>query len=110
MLRDARLLGCSYLPLFRIVLNAIDNHSHLRLNQPTHANWLFFMYVCICNAITDKQIRRAAESGATDFRRLQDELGVATGCGSCTDAASEILAEYRNRPGPQPVMYTPALA
>jgi bacterioferritin-associated ferredoxin len=94
----------------RFVLNAIDNHSHLRLNQATHANWLISMYVCICNAITDKQIRKAAKSGATDLWQLQAELGVATGCGSCMDAASEILAEYRNRPDPQPIMYTPALA
>ena len=68
------------------------------------------MDVGICNAITDKQIRKAAKSGATDLRRLQEELGVATGCGSCTEAASEILAEYRHRPAPQPAMYTPALA
>ena len=68
------------------------------------------MYVCICNAITDKQIRKAAKSGATDLWKLQKELGVASGCGSCMEAASEILAEYRNRPAPQPVMYTPALA
>ena len=68
------------------------------------------MYVCICNAITDKQIRKAAKAGATDLRALQARLGVAAGCGSCTEAASEILAEYRNRPAPQPVMYQPAMA
>ena len=53
------------------------------------------MYVCICNAITDKQIRAAAESGTTDVWGLQAKLGVATGCGSCMDTAAEILAEYR---------------
>ena len=68
------------------------------------------MYVCICNAITDKQIRKAAEGGATDLWGLQAELGVASGCGSCKEAASEILAEYRNRPTPQPSVYIPAIA
>ena len=68
------------------------------------------MYVCICNAITDKQVRKAAEAGVTDLRALQAKLGVAAGCGSCKETASEILAEYRNRPAPQPVTYTPALA
>jgi bacterioferritin-associated ferredoxin len=68
------------------------------------------MYVCICNGITDKQIRKAAKAGTTDLRTLQAKLGVASGCGSCVEAASEILAEFRNRPAPQPVMYTPALA
>ena len=57
------------------------------------------MYVCICNAITDKQIREAAESGTTDLWGLQAELGVATGCGSCKQTATEILAEYQ-RPAP----------
>ena len=66
------------------------------------------MYICVCNAITDKQIRKAAEAGARDLWGLQAKLGVATGCGSCKEAASEILAEYRNRPGPQQVLYSPA--
>lgn len=73
------------------------------------------MYVCICNAITDKQIRTAAEEGATDLWGLQAKLGVAAGCGSCKEVASEILAEYREAArlagdpvGPQ--VYTPALA
>jgi len=65
------------------------------------------MYVCVCNAITDKQIRKAAKAGTTDLRGLQAKLGVASECGSCEEAASAILAEYRNRPAPQPVLYQP---
>ena len=68
------------------------------------------MYVCICNAITDKQIRAAAEEGATDISCLQAKLGVATGCGSCEEVASEILAEFRQRPAPRPQVYVPAIA
>ena len=81
------------------------------------------MYVCVCNAITDKQIRAAAEGGTTDLWALQAELGVATGCGSCMETASEILAEYRRPargsdrgrrlagdPVAQPQIYVPALA
>ena len=69
------------------------------------------MYVCICNAITDKQIRRAAEAGATDLWRLQAELGVASGCGSCKQVASEILHEVRqSAKSPGPVIYRPAIA
>jgi len=33
------------------------------------------MYVCICNAVTDKQIRQAARSGVEDLWGLQRELG-----------------------------------
>ena len=67
------------------------------------------MYVCVCNAITDKQIRKAAKAGATELSALQAKLGVATGCGSCVEAASEILAEYKNRPAPRPVLYRPGV-
>ena len=69
------------------------------------------MYVCICNAITDKQIRKAAESGVRDVWQLQRELGVAAGCGSCKDLASAILSESRRADRPaQPVRYYPAMA
>ena len=69
------------------------------------------MYVCVCNAITDKQIRKAAESGARNLWDLQRQLGVASGCGSCREMASEILHESRRRTEfSGPVVYQPALA
>jgi bacterioferritin-associated ferredoxin len=52
------------------------------------------MYVCICNAITDKQIRQAAESGVTSLWELQKELGVASNCGKCRTTAVDILREH----------------
>lgn len=51
------------------------------------------MYVCICNAITDKQIRQAAESGVTSLWELQKDLGVASNCGKCREMAVDILRE-----------------
>jgi len=69
------------------------------------------MYVCICNAITEKQIRQAAESGVRDLWGLQAELGVASNCGSCKETASEILRENRQaRPTFEPQVYVPSLA
>ena len=68
------------------------------------------MYVCICNAITDKQIRRAAKAGVTSMSALQAELGVAAGCGSCSEAASRILSECKRRPAPLPRLFVPAPA
>ena len=87
----------------RFILNAIDNHSHLALND--------CMYVCICNAVTDKQIRKAAESGVQDLWELQRKLGVAAGCGTCKEMASEILRESRRTKAQcEPVRYQPAVA
>ena len=79
------------------------------------------MYVCICNAITDKQIRDAAEEGTTDVMGLQAKLGVAAGCGSCQEVAAELLAEFRAAARPKagarpvrdyigPQIYVPAIA
>ena len=36
------------------------------------------MYVCICNGITDKQIRAAVAEGATSLEQLEARLGVAS--------------------------------
>ena len=72
------------------------------------------MYVCICNAVTDKDIRKAAKAGMTSLAALQEELGVAINCGSCADDASEILREARKGKSaltnPQPTLYRPATA
>ncbi len=72
------------------------------------------MYVCICNAVTDKDIRKAAKAGMTSLAALQEELGVAINCGSCADDASEILREARKSKSalsyPKPTLYRPATA
>jgi bacterioferritin-associated ferredoxin len=69
------------------------------------------MYVCICNGITDKQIRRAAASGICDLQGLQRELGVATGCGTCVETAADILRDANQSSSTfDPVVYQPALA
>ena len=69
------------------------------------------MYVCICSAVTDKQIRKAAESGVQDLWGLQRELGVAVACGACKEMASEILLESRQAKVQfEPVRYRPSVA
>ena len=51
------------------------------------------MYVCVCNAVTDREIRGAVRLGARSLGDLQDTLGVATCCGRCTDCACALLTE-----------------
>jgi len=51
------------------------------------------MYVCLCKAITDKQIIEAVDTGVRDFDDLQDNLGVATNCGACREYAQELVSE-----------------
>ena len=67
------------------------------------------MYVCVCNAITDKQIRRAARNGVGSLYELRGTLGVAAGCGSCARTAQEILdEEYMGASAPQVYVPSPA--
>ncbi len=67
------------------------------------------MYVCVCNAITDKQIRRAARNGVTTLYELRGTLGVAAGCGSCARTAEDILDEELLGSG-SPQVYVPSPA
>ena len=68
------------------------------------------MYVCICNAVTDKQIRRAAARGVDNLYELREHLGVASNCGSCADQARSILNETTQKGFAQPTTYYPATA
>jgi bacterioferritin-associated ferredoxin len=51
------------------------------------------MYVCICNPVTDSQVRNCARRGACTLSELQMELGVALQCGSCASTALAIVEE-----------------
>lgn len=63
------------------------------------------MYVCICNGITDSDIRRAASAGARDLQDLSAMTGCATSCGTCADVAVSLLRESENsRALPLPIL------
>jgi bacterioferritin-associated ferredoxin len=50
------------------------------------------MIVCVCKAVSDRQIRQAAQSGITRLRDLTKELGVGTCCGKCLPEAQATLS------------------
>jgi len=69
------------------------------------------MYVCVCNAVTDSDIREAYAEGARTFDALQDQLGVSTCCGCCESTARDILATCQaEEPMPAVAVATPAMA
>jgi bacterioferritin-associated ferredoxin len=51
------------------------------------------MYVCVCNAVTDHEIRGAAKLGIATIEDLSATLGVGTCCGRCRDCAKQVLAD-----------------
>jgi bacterioferritin-associated ferredoxin len=51
------------------------------------------MYVCVCRAVTDGQIKNAVEDGCCSMRDLRNTLGVTTQCGRCACSVREVLDE-----------------
>ena len=49
------------------------------------------MIVCVCKAVSDRQIRNAVKGGASSLRDLTRELGVGTCCGKCLPEAKTAL-------------------
>mgnify|MGYP001270325312 FL=1 len=53
------------------------------------------MYVCICNAIRETDLRSAARECAGDADAVYEALGHRPQCGQCLDDAAELLIEER---------------
>jgi bacterioferritin-associated ferredoxin len=51
------------------------------------------MYVCLCNGITENQIRDAVREGVASLLELRLRLGVASSCGKCGECAQQVLCE-----------------
>jgi bacterioferritin-associated ferredoxin len=52
------------------------------------------MYICVCHAITDRQIRRAVDHGASSLTEVQNQLPVGGCCGRCEDSARALIREH----------------
>lgn len=50
------------------------------------------MYICHCQAVTDREIREAIAAGAGDVIAIARRCGAGTGCGSCLPAVRRLLA------------------
>jgi bacterioferritin-associated ferredoxin len=63
------------------------------------------MYICICNGVTDHDIRDAAEAGCRSVAELTMRTGAGANCGSCLDMAGDLLEAARTvRELPLPVL------
>jgi bacterioferritin-associated ferredoxin len=54
------------------------------------------MIVCICNAITEDEVRKAARAGAPCPKSAYANLGCEPQCGTCLCFAQEIIDEERS--------------
>jgi bacterioferritin-associated ferredoxin len=55
------------------------------------------MYVCICNGVTDRDVRQAAEAGCKTVAELTMRTGAGATCGTCLDMAATLLEDARYR-------------
>ncbi len=55
------------------------------------------MYICVCKAITDKQLRVAVLEGARTTQSLRKKLGCINQCGKCEQHVCEIRDEVISR-------------
>ncbi|KIQ06432.1 MULTISPECIES: bacterioferritin-associated ferredoxin [Pseudomonas] len=51
------------------------------------------MYVCLCEGVTDGQIREAIYEGCCSYREVRETLGVASQCGKCACLAKQVVRE-----------------
>lgn len=54
------------------------------------------MYVCICKAVTDSEIRNAVENGTTSMRGLRESLGCSGQCGQCARDVRQLRDQTLN--------------
>lgn len=57
------------------------------------------MYTCICNAITEREVRGAVSLGSVTLGDLKRDLGIATCCGKCEPDARRIIRECTRHGG-----------
>ena len=51
------------------------------------------MYVCSCNAVTDRDIHREVAGGVQSFAQLQERTGCSDCCGCCEAEARETFTK-----------------
>ncbi len=55
------------------------------------------MYICVCNAIRECELREAARQVAGDVDAVYASLGKTPQCGQCLDDATLILIDEREK-------------
>ena len=54
------------------------------------------MYICICNAMTDRQVGAAIEAGATNWKAVHAYHGYSPNCGKCECEILEKIVRQKN--------------
>lgn len=74
----------------------IDNHSHSWRNENRSRYLLAPMYVCLCNGVTEREIRQTASAGCRTMAELTMRTGCGAGCGSCICMATQLIEDVHD--------------
>jgi bacterioferritin-associated ferredoxin len=67
------------------------------------------MIICVCKAVSERQIRAAVKGGASCLRDLTRDLGVGTCCGKCVpEAKAALLISLNAAQNVRPGLFSPA--
>jgi bacterioferritin-associated ferredoxin len=61
------------------------------------------MYVCVCNAITDRDVRTQTQSQCCTVSAIYRSLGTKPKCGKCVPLMRQLMRQVVDLPPPQPV-------
>ncbi len=64
------------------------------------------MYICICKAVTDTQLRTAIDEGVCTRRQLTHCFGVGKDCGKCNKEIKELLKQNNQQTSIYPMAVT----
>ncbi|MFU8878204.1 MAG: bacterioferritin-associated ferredoxin [Wenzhouxiangellaceae bacterium] len=51
------------------------------------------MFICVCNAVSDREIRDLARRGVESYAELQRLTGCGNCCGQCAEEAEDLLVD-----------------
>jgi bacterioferritin-associated ferredoxin len=74
---------------------AIEIYSHKAVLQMPRRSDSKTMYICICNAIRETDLRRAALTSSGDAEATYHALGKKPNCGQCLGEAGKIIDQER---------------
>jgi bacterioferritin-associated ferredoxin len=66
------------------------------------------VYVCICNAVSEKDVHHCVSAGACSTRQVKKACGWQAGCGSCTARLAEVIGQALTANSTQIVAESPA--
>ena len=66
------------------------------------------MYICVCNAISDKDVKTAIKNGAKSIKELNQQLNVGSNCGTCVSSIQLLIDDSKQAKTFNLPIYTPS--